>query len=77
MKNEERLRRAYNTQKKIFDDAQDRRTENLRKQLEIIENKLSVLLSKKAEIEERLKSQKSFEDFETFRQRAVEQSSKS
>lgn len=77
MKSLDSLKRSYDRQKKIFDDKETLRQTNLRQQLTQIEEKINKLQSRKAELTLQISNRKEFESFESFRERATEQSTQS
>jgi acyl-CoA hydrolase len=70
MKSEEKLKESYLNQKKIFEEAEARRIENAKKQKEQLEIKRKNLAIKIQELEQRINNPKTFESFDSFRQKS-------
>lgn len=70
MRSEEKLRESYFQQKKIFEEAEARRIENAKRQKEQLELKQKNLASKIQELEQRINNPKTFESFDSFRQKS-------
>lgn len=77
MKNEERLRESYEIQKKIFDEAENRRIKNVQKQKLEIESKIASLQQKIEDLEKRINNRREFESFDSFRTKTETLSSQS
>lgn len=77
MKSEERLRSSYELQKKIFDEAEARKLANLEEKRKVLVSKREDIDAQIEKIDDRLKNKKEFEDFESFRQKSLDQSKQS
>lgn len=76
MKSLEKLRESYEIQKRSFEEAETRRLNNVRQELETLKAKRDSLSNQITVLQNRLNSRKEFEDFESFRKKAASQSSK-
>lgn len=77
MRKEERLRESYEIQKKIFDDAEDRRIRNTAEKLECLRKKRTSLDLEIQQLEKRISERREFETFDSFRQKATSLSAES
>lgn len=77
MRKEERLRESYEIQKKIFDDAEDRRIRNTAEKLECLRKKRTGLDLEIQQLEKRISERREFETFDSFRQKATSLSAES
>lgn len=76
MKNQTKLQQSYASQKKIFDEARERRISNRRIEIEKIDKKISELNAHKAKLQAANQNEKEFESFDSFRLRSEQQSAK-
>lgn len=77
MRNEEKLKESYLRQKAIFDEAENRRIEEVRKQKDQLLIKRKKLDDQINRLEQRINSPKKFDSFESFRKKAETQSNES
>jgi hypothetical protein len=76
MKGNDALQKAYDKQKRQFEEAKATRISNRKKQLNDIQLKIMSLENLKRELHRLNENEKDFESFESFRLKAAEQSSK-
>lgn len=76
MRSKEKLLESYEIQKKIFEEAEKRRLENVSKQLNQLREKRDSLNSKIGELELRLNTPREFESFDFFLSKITAQSNK-
>lgn len=76
MRSEERLKKSYEKQKEIFEEAKKRKIQNLTKRSVEISQKIKSLQDQLTETENQLKKEqeKNFRSFQDFLSRASEQS---
>lgn len=79
MRSEERLRESYNKQKEAFELAQVKKLNNLKLRQEQVEDKLKRLQNELNRVQEQVQEEKlkEFPSFQTFQERAIEQSQQS
>lgn len=77
MRNEERLKESYEIQKKIFDEAENRRIRNTTEKLECLRKKRTKLDLEIQQLEKRISDKREFESFDSFRQKATSLSAES
>jgi uncharacterized protein YlxW (UPF0749 family) len=70
MKSQERLKESYDFQKKIFDEAEDRRVSNAVAKKKSLEEKVISLQKEIQLLEQRIQNRREFESFESFRSRS-------
>lgn len=73
MKNPIKLQQSYASQKKIYDEARERRIINRTKEIEKIDKKISELQAHKAKLQTANQNEKEFESFDSFRLRSEQQ----
>lgn len=77
MKSEAALQKSYQTQKEIFETARSKRISNRQKQIADLDRKISHLSSLREKLLLANTSEREFESFESFRQKAIANNRKS
>lgn len=76
MKNQIKLQQSYASQKRIFDEARERRISNRQNEIQKINKKISELEAHKAKLQTANQNEKEFESFDSFRLRSEQQAAK-